>query len=226
MRVKLFTHQDLDGIGCAVIANYAYGAENVDIVYCNYEDVNEKVTSFLFGNDYFKYDKIFITDISVTREVAEQIQMSLKQEEIIDVTLLDHHKSALFLNEFDWCNVKIENDTGLCCGTSLFFDYLVTIDVIDFFSITGNHLYYFTEIVRKYDTWEWKKIYNDEIPKMYESLFRIMGKEEFIPTMISRILDEDTVFALTELDKTLLRYKQKEIDSYIWSKKRDRKSVV
>ena len=40
--IKLFTHTDLDGIGCAILAKLAFG-EEVDIEYCDYDNINEKV---------------------------------------------------------------------------------------------------------------------------------------------------------------------------------------
>ena len=40
MKIKLFTHTDLDGVGCAILAKLAF--ENVDIEYCNYDDINQK----------------------------------------------------------------------------------------------------------------------------------------------------------------------------------------
>lgn len=39
MRVKLFTHTDLDGIGCAVLGKLAF--KNIDISYVDYNDVND-----------------------------------------------------------------------------------------------------------------------------------------------------------------------------------------
>ena len=39
---KLFTHCDLDGIGCAILAYFAFGRDNVDVEYCNYDDVGWK----------------------------------------------------------------------------------------------------------------------------------------------------------------------------------------
>jgi oligoribonuclease NrnB/cAMP/cGMP phosphodiesterase (DHH superfamily) len=35
MKIKLFTHTDLDGVGCAVAANVMFEGE-VDIEYCNF----------------------------------------------------------------------------------------------------------------------------------------------------------------------------------------------
>lgn len=31
MKYKLFTHTDLDGVGCAILAYLAFGRENVDV---------------------------------------------------------------------------------------------------------------------------------------------------------------------------------------------------
>ena len=48
--IKLFTHTDLDGVGCAILAKLAFG-EEVDISYCNYDDINENVMNYLNHND-------------------------------------------------------------------------------------------------------------------------------------------------------------------------------
>ena len=37
--VRLFSHSDLDGIGCAVLAKLAFG-KDVDISYCDYENID------------------------------------------------------------------------------------------------------------------------------------------------------------------------------------------
>ena len=58
-RIKLFTHTDLDGIGCGILAKYIYKG-NVDIEYCNYDDVNTKVGEFLLGSSKHEYENIFI----------------------------------------------------------------------------------------------------------------------------------------------------------------------
>ena len=57
--IKLFTHTDLDGIGCAILAMLAYDAE---IEYCNYDDINEKVEEFLNIAKLESGDMVYITD--------------------------------------------------------------------------------------------------------------------------------------------------------------------
>ena len=51
-KIKLFTHgADLDGIGCAILAYLAFERENVDVEYCDYDDVDEKVEKLLSNVD-------------------------------------------------------------------------------------------------------------------------------------------------------------------------------
>ena len=77
MKVKLFTHTDLDGIGCAILAYLAFGKENVDVEYCNYDDIDDKVEKFMEDGDLYRsYNQIFITDISVSDSVANMINIS------------------------------------------------------------------------------------------------------------------------------------------------------
>jgi oligoribonuclease NrnB/cAMP/cGMP phosphodiesterase (DHH superfamily) len=47
MNIKLFTHTDLDGVGCAILAYLAFGKENVAVEYCNYDDIDLRVSQFL-----------------------------------------------------------------------------------------------------------------------------------------------------------------------------------
>ena len=76
MKIKLFSHCDLDGIGCAVLAYLAFGRDNVDVEFCNYDDVDEKVETLLSNSDLRNlYDKIFITDISISEELAKAIDV-------------------------------------------------------------------------------------------------------------------------------------------------------
>lgn len=43
--VRLSTHCDLDGIGCAVLAKMFF--DDVKVSYCNYDNIDDEITSFL-----------------------------------------------------------------------------------------------------------------------------------------------------------------------------------
>lgn len=225
MKIKLFTHgADLDGIGCAVLAYLAFGRENVDVEYCNYDNVDEKVEICIEQEELFKsYDKIYITDISVSEEVANII-------DILDcppkkVRLFDHHLTALWLNQYVWCHVQVnapEDSYFKSSGTELFAMHLFENEQFDHYdsNVIAN-IYRFVEIVRDYDTWRWKELGNDGIVcKQVNDLLHIYGRDEFIEYIIDSIyFDIDNVFPLicgTPL--ALLEQKQKDINRYIEKK--------
>ena len=44
--VKLFSHTDLDGIGCGILAKLAF-CKDVDISYCDYDNIDSTVKEYL-----------------------------------------------------------------------------------------------------------------------------------------------------------------------------------
>ncbi|MCY6372578.1 hypothetical protein [Clostridium ganghwense] len=122
MKIKLFTHNDLDGVGCGILCEVAY-KDNINIEYCNYsgaENINVKVKNFILSNEYEEYDMIFITDISVNEEVAELINDNIEAKHI---QLLDHHNTAKWLNDkYEWSKVLECVEDGIKhCGTMMFY---------------------------------------------------------------------------------------------------------
>ena len=93
MKIKMFTHTDIDGVGCAILAYLAFGRENVDVEYCDYSNVNDKVEDFFVNGCAGEYDKVFITDISISNELAQAID-----KYAVDGlwNLFDHHNTAIY----------------------------------------------------------------------------------------------------------------------------------
>ena len=217
MKVKLFSHSDKDGVGCGVLGKQAFS--NIDIEYCDYDNINDKIKQYIVTEEYKNYDMTFITDISVNAEIAELINNI--QSLISEFILLDHHKTAEFLNKYSWCKV-VENVNGeKTCGTSLFYYYLEDNGFLQnsrAWKWDGcSNLYSFVESVRKYDTYLWKTLYNEIEPKMWNDLLYIMGRDNFIEKIMD-IIGFQHEFDFTEFDLKLLEYKQREIDSYIEAK--------
>jgi len=56
----LFTHDDLDGVGCAIVARLAF-PDDLVVRYCSYKTINSEINSFL---DQLQVPvKIIISDI-------------------------------------------------------------------------------------------------------------------------------------------------------------------
>ena len=204
--IKLFTHTDLDGISCEILGRLAF-REDISIDRCNYGNVDSKVEKFL--KDANKYDKIFITDISVNKEVADELNNISNK-----VVLLDHHKTALWLNDYPYALVQVEDESvGKLCGTYLFYEHLKKNheEFDDTFSLTT-----FVDYVRMYDTWEWKDKYNNIISKRLNDLMYMDGVNEFIDKMIYRLENNCPIFDDTDILK--LNIEQENIDSYVAQK--------
>jgi oligoribonuclease NrnB/cAMP/cGMP phosphodiesterase (DHH superfamily) len=177
MKVKLFTHSDLDGIGCAILAKIAF--KDVHIEYVDYKDVNDKVYEFINTGKIEEYNVVFITDISVNQDIAEIITAQYCDK----VVLIDHHGSVDWLNQYEWAQVTVSYATGLTSGTSLFYDYLICNDYLKS-SKDFNDL---VEAIRRYDTWEWKTKYDDQNASRLNMLFSLLGRYKFIERMISNL---------------------------------------
>ena len=106
LKIKLFTHNDLDGVSVIPLAHLEFGIENVDHEICSYKNVNEKIEKFAIeymNNEHF-YDYIFVTDISVNRKNAEllnEIENFISGNNIkkTNVRLFDHHQNLEWLND-------------------------------------------------------------------------------------------------------------------------------
>jgi oligoribonuclease NrnB/cAMP/cGMP phosphodiesterase (DHH superfamily) len=219
MRVKLFTHgSDLDGISCAIVCMLAFGKENVDVEYVEYSNVNEKVREFWFSKECMNYSEMFITDISINDELANDINVIFNGSCCFAVPiLLDHHKTAEHLNKYDWANVLVNDNFGeieeQTCGTSLMLNYCYNSMIFTVEQWEVIHSY--CEIVRKYDTWLWQTKYNDEMPKNYNNMFKFYGRKRWIDKVYNA-LSTTTPFKLDAKDYEILAINQEQIDKYIW----------
>jgi len=201
-RIKLFTHTDLDGVGCAILALQAFS--DIDIEYCNYNDINLRVEEFLMSSSQSCYDKIFITDISINEETLEIIKHKADGR----VVILDHHKTALWLNKYDNFIVE-EIDEELnekTSGAYMFYKYLFKIN-------KDSKLYKLCDTIRQYDTWIWKEK-GLNYPKMLNDLFCIYGRDLFLNKILKYLNNEDE-FLFNETDQLLLILKAEEIKDYI-----------
>ena len=99
----LFTHDDLDGVGCAIVARLAF-PDDLVVRYCSYKSINSEINSFL--DQLQEPVKIIISDISVNEETATRLDG-------YDVAMYDHHPITV---RRPWMTIDI---SGGECGTSL-----------------------------------------------------------------------------------------------------------
>lgn len=225
LKIKLFTHTDLDGVGAAVIGKAFYG-HDINISYCEYGNVNKKVKRFIKSTAYKYYDKVFIVDISLNEEVAELIENTHPEgwEEGFNLgemfQLLDHHPTAEWMNKYFWAKVtpNIARDKKNC-GTWMLHEYLLENEE-EYDNGIRKNVEGFADIVRQYDTWEWKTKTNNPFAKQLNDLLDILGKKKFIEKFSDQIKHLPNIF-INETDKLLLELRQEEIDRYVYRKSKE-----
>lgn len=218
MKVKLFSHNDLDGVGAVVVGKKAFG-DSLNYECCAYHNIDERVYNFIKSDDFDNTDVIFITDISVKEpEVIELIEEKAKNK----LMLIDHHGTAEHLNEYSWAQVSemetyydanLTETERISSGTTAFYTFLVE----NGFLAPSDELFDFTEQVRSWDSWDWTRTNpQNTTAKQLNSLHVLIGHYKFIERFSK---NPEVIFNATE--RALLDVEQRRINSVIYQKKRD-----
>ncbi|PLT32960.1 DHH family phosphoesterase [Bacillus sp. V5-8f] len=208
---RLLTHNDLDGVGCGILAKLAL-KEHVDVSYNSISGLNYQVAAFLERGDVDT--ELFITDLSVSEENEKRISDFVSSGG--KVKLIDHHLSAEHLNQYGWASVTVSQPNGKqASATSLFYRYLVQRGLLKSTAIMDE----FVELVRQYDTWEWDAN-NNVAAKQLNDLFFMFSIDEFEENIIQKLTQQST-FSFDELEKKLLDVEEDRVERYIRRKKRE-----
>lgn len=206
MKVLLFTHKnDIDGMGNVILAQLAF--KEVDYELCGTFDLTSSVESYFEGDKIYQYDRIYVTDLCLEDPVLSKVAMDSKLEG--KVLVFDHHKTFTDpkYTSHKFVTVKIEDEKGLCCGTSLFYKHLVSEGLID---KDNKCISEFVELTRQHDTWEWRNIYNNEKSRELSILFDALGYDGYISLMTEKLRKED-VFEFDSMERILIDNRKKQI---------------
>ncbi len=204
----LITHNDLDGVACAVLANIAFDGDVETVIVKNPMDATATLKKLAATAGWKKYSQIFLTDISF---FPDQLAGLTKRDAIFAVIkVLDHHATAIEpLEGFPRAVVAMEKDGRKTCGTELFADYLAHKGLL-------VPRPFFVETVRLYDTWDWAATGN-KTPYYLSQLAFALGFTKFIETYADRMarhdVDEFSIF--NERERIILEFKKHESDTEI-----------
>ncbi len=152
---------------------------------------------------------VFITDLYLEEPTLSKLANDKKINN--KIFLFDHHKSALEfnLNKYDFTTIKVYDENGLCSGTSLFYEYLISNNFIDSNKKIINE---FVELTRQYDTWEWKTKYNNEMSHELTLLFDSIGCNGYIKLMYQKLLkNSKSQFYFNDIEKMLINNKKAQV---------------
>ncbi|MGL6185645.1 MAG: DHH family phosphoesterase [Clostridium chrysemydis] len=204
MKILNITHTDLDGIGCQLILELEFGRENIKVERCNYNNVNEAFLKYIESGEYREYNKIYITDISVSEEVAELIERELSST----VILLDHHKTAEWLNKYDWANVITHNHEKLPISASEL--------VRSYFKNNNPKVTEIIKNINDYDTWLFSTNGNIHAKRLNDLCYMI-GLDETLDYLHSQINNDEIAEKMKDKYDFLLEVRENEYKKYLES---------
>ena len=205
MKLLLSHIADLDGISPVILLKLL----NVEFDYALFEvgEINDYLSAKLEDGSLDKYEDIYITDISVSKEIADKINNSKYKDKF---KLFDHHTSAMFLNDYEFAKVEESIEEYKVCGTTMFFNYLI--ENYDNEMLTKNSVITYLELVRECDTWDFTEL-KDEAMDL-NTLYSFIGNEDFIDNY-TRFLSVNDEFYFTKQEMDIIRHLNKNKQDYI-----------
>lgn len=202
MKVLLFTHKsDIDGMGGAVLARLAF--EEVEYILTETFNLQNEIKKYYETGEIYNYDFIYVTDLWLEEPMLSKVANDEKLKGKFFV--FDHHKSALVkdFNKYSFTTIRVSDENGLCSGTSLFYEYLTKIGILN---SDCKMIKEFSELTRKYDTWEWKTKFHDEMPHKLTLLFDSIGCDNYIEFMFKKLHgSEEIPFFFNEIETLLIQ---------------------
>ena len=180
MKVIQFTHTDLDGVACAIVARQYFG-RSLKTYFCNYNEVDDTMRTVLGElKESGKHCTIIISDLAYSEECTDITFNLLSQH---DVIIADHHKSHLWMNDvFGYKHTCIVDESKFCGA------YLLKKVLSSKYRLNGDsyRLSKFVEYVNQWDTWAWTNVpkYRESImkniPLMLANAHGMLGNKLFI----------------------------------------------
>ena len=238
MRIKIFTHNDLDGINCIVTLKKLMPKVYVNYSILQYDGNSEKaIREYVEKEEYKKFDYTFITDLNFTNtEFLKWIGSMC--DNIYGFVFIDHHKNTEeFFKPYNNKRIFVKSELSYSgkvipqCGSTLLYNWLTNRDNF----IRGKDKMYpsykneefevYLNLVRSYDTWTWKEN-NLFMAVDLDRIFKFIGFFNFIKflfdgTLIKIEKDENDKIKIefteiiTEIINTLKFTEKKYIDTMI-----------
>ena len=218
MKVLLFTHsQDIDGMGCAVLARKAFG--DYTLVPTKTFEITKNVENYIKSKKIYDFDKIYVTDLCIKEPVLKFID----NDEILKnrLLVLDHHKTEIEEgnNKYDFVNIIVQKNGRKESGTSLFYNYLIQNNYLQ----RSNILDELVEWTRQYDVWDWESKNNINARNLHV-LFEVLGYDAYLKIINDKV-DKLNSIVFNNYEKEVIDKFNKEMEKNILNILNDMKCV-
>jgi len=212
MEVLLFTHsEDIDGIGCAILAKQTFA--DCMVIPTKTFNVNKNVGEAIKSGLINEFDKIFVTDICIKEPLLSEINSNLNLKG--KIVVIDHHKSEITEgnDKYDFVSITLEKDGRKESGTSLFYQFLVD----NYGLISSPILEQLVEWTRQYDVYDWVQTNNQNARKLH-ILFEMLGYDKYYELISAKLNNQASI--------SFNQYEEEVITTYFNNFNNDMKSIV
>ena len=157
--IKIFSHNDLDGFGAPVLLKtlqpYLFKNATFDLTTCSAGNLDRELSYWFRQPSLHQYTDVFIADMTPDSDYSFQ---QLEQHFPNHWLIFDHHESKEKLRQKYRQNCIIPTNTDINpSATSLVWDWVSqNVNFSNIPSKRQNDLHYLVELIRAYDTWDWK----------------------------------------------------------------------
>lgn len=191
-----------------ILLKLAY--KNLTYVLCQSNEINNYFKQYYQNGMFNAYDRILVTDLQLNKETLDMINRdSMLKRKFI---LFDHNESVTHFNSYDFVNIIIKDKNGDCCSTSLLYDHLLSLSLIN----RTNALDVFCEATRISDTGAWQLQKGNQIPRDLALLFDAIGTERYIKTIYDK-LKEENYFMFNYDEEKIIKLKKETTDEKVSS---------
>lgn len=173
-----FTHTDLDGAGCAVVAGIVF-PNCLVTQYVGYHDVDTKISEWLDGMGSLEKNGkllLLVTDIAPTNPALVERLISLPPDGPVVVRCYDHHKTSVawLRGLAPWFRGDVDHCGAVLTYQALMAEFAQTLPPEQLVELDA-----FTHAVDAYDRW----LVDHPLRGRGEDLNRLLwalGREEFV----------------------------------------------
>lgn len=231
-RIAVISHNDLDGVSCAIMLKKLVKKEIEfskvrllgDFSHLN-RDINaifEDENNLDNCNNYPISEKLFIiSDLSLNNELIQILNERSKNGNVIIV--VDHHKTSInAINNFDGIinfNLYIDSERPIIAATGLVYELLRMPDcmttIVNEKRTNSLSLFQYQSLVNEWDTFIWKETSNYKANELNILFKAFSGPYDYLNHMVSVPHENDKEFNFTSTEKVLIENEIKCIDHYV-----------
>ena len=197
----LSRNNDIDGLGCIILARMAFGREIDAQLVNNKFELEAKVRKLIEDSSIYQREQIFITSLPLINPSYERSSKCPYLSNNLQV--IDHHQSTIDsgLNNSKFIQAKVTDNGRVTCSTELFYNYLLENNYLNRTKALDD----FVELTRIIETWDYQDNLVSKKAKELNSLFKSFAiPSYYIALMVYKLKNNPSSFELDHRERKIV----------------------